>query len=75
MDDQIGVDPLIVMPPADRGGLTPTIALDAASPAIDRVPNAACPPTDQRGQPRPYSSTTSERSCDVGAYEWRPASP
>ncbi len=46
---------------ADNGGLTPTFALMAGSPAIDRS-TSNCPATDQRGVAR--TST-----CDSGAYE------
>jgi hypothetical protein len=62
-------------PLGDYGGPTMTHALGtgpgmphpacvAASLAIDAGDNAACPPTDQRGAPRPYGS-----ACDMGAYE------
>jgi len=59
---------------AENGGPTPTQALLPGSPAIDAgnpaVPGTggnACPATDQRGAPRP--STTSTPRCDSGAYE------
>jgi hypothetical protein len=50
----------------DNGGPTDTLALAAHSPAIDRVPAAGadCPPTDQRGVPRPQGL-----GCDIGAFE------
>lgn len=51
---------------ADNGGPTQTIALQSASPAIDVIPLADCPPTDQRGVDR---GDTGEGYCDVGAYE------
>ncbi len=62
---------------ANNGGPTETIALctgtDAptagctgASPAIDRIPVAQCPTTDQRGSLRPDDA---ESTCDIGAYE------
>lgn len=53
----------------DHGGPTQTIALGAGSAAIDGVPSsgAGCPPTDQRGVPRPFGA-----GCDIGAYEVRP---
>lgn len=47
---------------AYNGGPTPTIALGPESPAIDKVPAADCPPTDQRGAPR-------TAPCDIGAYD------
>jgi hypothetical protein len=51
---------------AANGGRTKTRALDADSPAIDRV---ACTGTDQRGVARPQGPR-----CDVGAYEFAPPS-
>jgi hypothetical protein len=53
-------------PPADNGGPTDTIALLPGSLAIDVVPAAVCPATDQRGFTRPDFG---EAFCDVGAYE------
>ena len=58
----IGVDPLLG-PLADNGGLTPTHALLAGSPAIDAA--GACTGTDQRGVPRPQGE-----ACDIGAFEF-----
>ena len=51
---------------ANNGGPTQTMALSVGSPAIDVIPSASCPSTDQRGSPRPDNSQT---SCDIGAYE------
>ncbi len=53
----------------DNGGPTATVALGAASAAIDRVPRrgAHCPATDQRGVRRPEG-----RACDIGAFELAP---
>lgn len=53
-------------PLRDNGGPTQTLALGAGSPALDRVPpsGAGCPPTDQRGVPRPQGT-----ACDIGAFE------
>lgn len=49
-----------------NGGPTPTLALQARSPAINAIPAAACDvATDQRGVKRPQQS-----GCDIGAYEW-----
>jgi hypothetical protein len=50
---------------ANNGGPTQTIALLGTSltdPAIDVVPAAQCPATDQRGAPR-------TAPCDIGAYD------
>lgn len=58
-----GYDPLIG-PLADNGGPTRTMALLSGSPAIDAGDDAACPPTDQRGVPRPFGA-----HCDIGAFE------
>jgi predicted outer membrane repeat protein len=58
----------------ENGGSTPTHALTANSPAIDAGDNNACPPTDQRGAPRPVDGDgDSQAVCDIGAYEYGPA--
>jgi parallel beta helix pectate lyase-like protein len=65
--DQVGtatspIDPLLG-PLQNNGGSTPTQALLADSPAVDK--GAGCPQaTDQRGVPRPQGA-----ACDIGAYE------
>ncbi len=53
----------------DNGGPTKTISLGSGSAAIDQIRSAGsgCPPTDQRGVPRP-----SGPKCDIGAYEVAP---
>jgi hypothetical protein len=51
----------------NNGGPTQTIALLNGSPAIDHIPAASCPATDQRGMTRP--DDPSESTCDIGAYE------
>jgi CSLREA domain-containing protein len=53
---------------ANNGGPTETIGLMATSPAIDAIPIALCPLTDQRGYPRPDVGDTSN-ACDIGALE------
>jgi hypothetical protein len=74
--DQVNVDPMLAaLSPANGGdpanGIgTATRALTAGSPAIDSVPTAGCPVTDQRGVLRPQGPV-----CDAGAYELVPASP
>ncbi|MCA9662804.1 MAG: hypothetical protein KC486_30980, partial [Myxococcales bacterium] len=52
-------DPALA-PLADNGGPTPTMAIDAGSPALDL--GGGCPATDQRGLPR-------ADPCDAGAFE------
>ena len=54
-------------PLKDNGGPTKTMAIEAGSVAIDRVPRRTgdCPSTDQRGVHRPQG-----RACDIGAYEF-----
>ena len=58
----------------NNGGPTQTIALLAASPAVDAIPLSACTDaagnpitTDQRGIPRPQ-----DQACDIGAYQHLP---
>jgi hypothetical protein len=52
----------------DHGGPTQTHALVPGSPALDASPaDADCPPTDQRGVPRPQGPR-----CDIGAVEQSP---
>jgi hypothetical protein len=46
------------------GGATQTIPLLPGSSAIDTGNDAYCPPTDQRGVPRPQGA-----HCDIGAFE------
>jgi len=57
----------VLGPLADYGGPTPTMALLAGSPAIDAADSSSCPPTDQRGRPRPFGA-----GCDIGAFESSP---
>ncbi len=52
----------------NNGGPTDTIALQPNSPAVNGVPIANCPATDQRGDPRPDPGDTSG-TCDIGAFE------
>jgi hypothetical protein len=60
-----GADPRLV-PLADNGGPTRTLALQDGSAAIDAVPaaGAGCPAVDQRGLARPQGA-----GCDAGAFE------
>ncbi len=70
--DTIGdnVDPLLdAAGLSDNGGPTKTIALQSDSPAIDAIPLAICPSTDQRGAPRPDPDNPPETACDIGALE------
>ncbi|WP_221407730.1 fibronectin type III domain-containing protein [Thermoflexibacter ruber] len=53
----------LLLPLADNGGPTRTMALQKGSPAIDAGNN--CTPTDQRGQRR-------VGQCDIGAFEYVP---
>lgn len=66
------IDPLLA-PLANNGGLTPTHALLAGSPALNRIPGGTndCGDAiaiDQRGISRPQDG-----ACDVGAFEAIPA--
>jgi hypothetical protein len=64
----LNTDPAFAGPLADNGGPTATLALLSGSPAIDNGDAGACPPTDQRGLPRPGSGGT---TCDIGAFEFQ----
>jgi len=56
----------IVLQLNTNGGPTPTMALQAGSPAVNRIPAASCDSaTDQRGVKRPQQG-----ACDIGAYEY-----
>ena len=71
--EQLNVDPLLG-PLADYGGPTPTMALRAGSPAIDKgySPSLA---TDQRGLPRRMDDvniTDLADGTDIGAFEVDP---
>jgi CSLREA domain-containing protein len=61
--DRIHADPRLG-PLADNGGPTQTHALCAGSQALHAGDDAAAPPTDQRGTPRPQCACS-----DIGAYE------
>jgi len=61
--DLTNTNPLLG-PLADNGGPTPTHALLPGSPAIGAGDKNGCPPTDQRGVPRPQGA-----AWDIGAYE------
>ena len=52
--------------PNANGGPTLTIALEGGSPAINQIPEANCPLTDQRSYSRPGDS---QANCDIGAFE------
>jgi len=66
-----GTDPKLG-PLQDNGGLTPTLALAADSPAIDAGTDAECPATDQRELPRRDIPGRGTATCDIGAYEFQP---
>jgi hypothetical protein len=71
--DQPDTDPMLEAL-GNNGGLTPTHALPADSPAIDEG-SADCPPpaTDQRGQMRAVDGDgDNTATCDVGAFELVP---
>jgi hypothetical protein len=54
----------LLLPLANNGGPTLTMALGAGSPALDSADCAIAPATDQRGHLRPSGG-----GCDIGAYE------
>ena len=63
LGDVVAAEPLGILPLADNGGPTPTMALDVTSPAVD-AGGATCLAVDQRGYGRPGGS-----ACDIGAFE------
>jgi hypothetical protein len=70
--DQTGVDPQLG-PLQNNGGLTPTMALSPASPAVNKGYSSGLT-TDQRGFPRPInypliSPAAGGDGSDIGAYE------
>ncbi|MHC1727810.1 MAG: choice-of-anchor Q domain-containing protein [Syntrophobacteraceae bacterium] len=78
LDSRSNTDPLL-RPLANNGGGTDTMALQAASPAIDTggatgLPafyaggQTGIPSTDQRGIPRPFG-----QAYDIGAFEHAPS--
>jgi len=67
---------LLLLPLADNGGPTQTVALDQLSPALDAGTTAcvSATPTDQRGIVRKFQDGnndggTDSDPCDIGAYE------
>jgi hypothetical protein len=69
------IDPLLG-PLTDNGGLTPTMALLAGSPAIDKGKSFGLG-TDQRGRLRPYdfagiANASGGDGSDIGAFELNP---
>jgi hypothetical protein len=63
----VGVDPMLG-PLTNNGGLVPTFALLAGSPAIDA--GDMCPSFDQRGQlPKLDGDGDGTAACDIGAFE------
>ncbi|HEX2851008.1 MAG TPA: choice-of-anchor Q domain-containing protein [Acidimicrobiales bacterium] len=67
--DLENTDPMLG-PVADNGGLVPTQALLAGSPAIDAGDAAGAPSTDARGVARPQGA-----GVDIGAFEYVPPAP
>lgn len=63
-----------LVPLADNGGPTQTMALRRSSPAIDAGSPVFCPVTDQRGVARPQDGDGDGTvACDIGAFErWVP---
>lgn len=67
----ITTDDPILLPLADNGGSTQTMALADGSPAIDTGTDNGCPATDQRGVARPQDGDgDGTAQCDSGSYEW-----
>lgn len=58
-------DPLLAPLAVEAPGNTPTMAIDAGSPAYDTGDDDSCEQADQRGVSRPRA-----QHCDIGAYEY-----
>jgi hypothetical protein len=70
--DLVATDPLLGAL-TGNGGPTPTSSLLSGSPAVDSGPLSGCPPTDQRGLPRPVDGNgDGTPACDIGAFELEP---
>lgn len=71
-DDIPNTDPQLG-PLGDYGGTTAVYPLRSHSPAVDAGDGTACPPTDQRGEPRPRDGNDNRfPHCDIGAFELQP---
>ncbi len=65
LDYENTVNPLILQPLRDNGGMTRTMLPAISSQSVDYIPPEDCPvATDQRGLARPYNN-----NCDIGAVE------
>src|SRR5262249_27435874 len=62
-----GVDPQL-MPLADNGGPTPTLALGPGSPALNNADPSRAPALDQRGAQRGRAGLHAGLAPDIGAY-------
>jgi uncharacterized repeat protein (TIGR01451 family) len=58
-------DPALAALAVEAPGDTPTMAIDADSPAYDAGDDDSCEQADQRGVSRPRA-----QHCDIGAYEY-----
>ncbi|HRQ37844.1 MAG TPA: choice-of-anchor Q domain-containing protein [Chloroflexota bacterium] len=73
--DMNDIDPQLG-PLQDNGGLTQTHLPLPDSPAIDTGDPLNCPPTDQRGTPRPNDGDGDDNAvCDIGSVEYYVLSP
>ncbi len=68
LDTNLNLDPAL----ANNGGPTETIGLGFPSYAIDAIPIALCPLTDQRGFMRADPGDAPNFACDIGAFEASP---
>jgi hypothetical protein len=67
--NDVADDPELASAPANNGGPTQTLAIDAPSPARGAAATATCPAVDQRGYERV------DGACDAGAFEFGGAPP
>jgi CSLREA domain-containing protein len=83
LGDQFNTDPLL-LPRGINGGFTPTVGIQATSPAVDSGNPEGCSdivdgtplPTDQRAFLRPVEGNLDGGEiCDIGAFEYKSTRP
>jgi hypothetical protein len=69
LHNQSSTDALL-LPNANNGGFSQTMAIPNNSPAVDAANSIGCPATDQRQVLRPIDGNGDGiKGCDIGAFE------